>query len=230
MGLTDKIQRLIQDAFRGARITSASPGHINEVIDVAFTDIPDLDVEISKILTEDSTFKRFTKDNKEKVEKIEKHPLLNFTQDQIQNVTAMASNPAGFLISTVFRKFAKGAGVLTLAVILFEAVKVIVDELFKPGRILDTRFRETIDRQLIVFMSRKEQKELDQGIRPFITSTLGGLRGDSLAGQIGGNLYNPYRISPSFLDRRRVSNTNLIAQKPQMRQFLDPKTYRGVMQ
>lgn len=229
MGLTDKIQRLIQDAFRGARITSASPGHINEVIDVAFTDIPDLDAEIGKILSEDAVFARFVKVNKDKIENIEKNPMLNFTQEQTQNVIAIAQNPAGFVINTVFRKFAKGAGVLTLAVILFEAVKVIVDELFKPGRILDIRFRETIDRQLLVFMSRKEQKELDSGIRPFITSTLGGLRGSTLAGQIGGNLYNPYKISPTFLDRRRVSNTNLIAQRPQMRQFLDPKTYNGVM-
>ena len=65
--------------------------------------------------------------------------------------------------------------------------------MFKPGRAFDMRFREQINKQIIQFTTRKEQEELRSGFKSLITTTIGGLRGNSLRGQIGGNFYsNPF--------------------------------------
>ena len=64
------------------------------------------------------------------------------TSAQIGNVTAFAKNPFQFVVSSVFRKFTKGAGIAALAVIIFEAVKAIVLELFKSGDSLIHNFEK----------------------------------------------------------------------------------------
>lgn len=230
MGLTEKIQQIVLDALKGSRITSASPGHINEVIDTVFTTSPNIDNEIENLIKENKIFSGLG-NTKEKVEQMEKGnvgKIMAMSSAELGVLQSFMRNPGGFVFGTVMRKFAKGAGAVTLAVILFETIKIVMEEFFKPGRIFDTRFRETIDRQILVFMDRKEQQELRQGFKSVITTTILGLRGSSLAGQIGGNFYNPDRIPVNFLDRRLV-RSNIIPSNPQMRNFIDPTRATGVM-
>lgn len=222
MGLTETIQTVIIDALKGSRITSASPGHINHVIDVGFTGAPDLDIEIEKLVKENSTFVDFAK-SKDKIEQFEKGnvgKIMAMSTAELGVVQSLARNPGGFVFGTLLRKFAKGAGAVALAIVLFETVKVIIDELTKPGRFLDVRFRERIDKQIIIFLDRREQQELRQGFKSIITTTVGGLRGGSLAGNIGGNFYNPDRIPRTFIDIRRPRGDNSFAQDPRRKSVI----------
>ena len=134
--------------------------------------------------------------------------------EQMGNLSSFAKNPASFVIGKVFGKFAKGAGIAALVIIFFEVVKTIMLELYKPGRALDIRFREQINKQIIIFLERKEQQELIQQLgKQVITTTMGGLRGTSLIGQVGGNYYNPNRIPANFLDNRRTVIENVIGSR-----------------
>jgi len=225
MTLTDEVRRMIESALQGSDVTSSggdSP-KINRIIQVNNMELPDLDAvvrdsadpiglkEDKKIKDTVETVGAFKEGSVGKVQQL--------TASQIGNVTSFARNPFQFMVTSVFRKFTKGAGVAALAVIIFEAVKAIVAELFKPGRLFDTQFRERIDQQVILFLSRREQNELRQGFKSVITTTIGGLRGDNLQGQIGGNFYNPERIPANFLDSRRIAESSAIPQDARARTF-----------
>ena len=101
----------------------------------------------------------------------------NFTSSQMGNVRQIATDPTGFLIQTFMKKFAKGIGVIALAVIIMEAVKWIISELLKPGRMLDVRFKRDISKEIIAFRRREEQQKLKQGFSNLIITTSPGLRG-----------------------------------------------------
>jgi len=104
-----------------------------------------------------------------------------------------------------------------IAAITIEVINYIKDQLYGPGRIFDIRFRELIDQQIIKFMERKQQQELKQGFRQIIVTTIGGLRGGTLAGQIGGNFYTPDRIPNDFLDPRAVQPPQTLVASNDMR-------------
>jgi hypothetical protein len=116
--------------------------------------------------------------------------IKKLSTEQFSNLQSVATNPFGFITKTLLRKLNKGAGVLFIVAIAIEVSKFLVNELFKPGRLFDMRFREQIDKQIIQFLNRKEQEELRAGYKSLITTTIGGLRGGSLRGQIGGNFYS----------------------------------------
>ena len=84
------------------------------------------------------------------------------SSQQFANVRSLATNPAGFVVGSLLKKFSKGAGVAGIALLAIEVAKFLALELFKPGRIFDVRFRQKIDKQILVFMERKEQQELKQ--------------------------------------------------------------------
>jgi len=173
--LTEAVNRLISSL----QITSASPGHINEVLQT------DPSIDLDEALTDalgDTNIKqqKETKDTIKQVKKFEKGnvgEINRFTSAQFGNVKEFAKNPFTFITGTVFRKFAKGAGVIALAVIIFEAVKFIVSELLKPGRLLDRRFKRDIKTELIAFRRREDQQKLKQGFSNIIITTMPRLRG-----------------------------------------------------
>ena len=101
----------------------------------------------------------------------------NFTSSQMGNVRQIATDPTGFLIQTFMKKFAKGIGVIALAVIIMEAVKWIISELLKPGRMLDVRFKRDISKEIIAFRRREEQQKLKQGFSNLIITSSPRLRG-----------------------------------------------------
>ncbi len=182
--LTDAVKKLIDSL----QITSASPGHINEVVQV------DQSIDLDAAL-EDSLIATDTKQEGEIETTIEKvkgfdagnvGDVQRFTTQQIGNLKSFVQNPAGFIIQTFVKKFAKGVGIIALAIIIFEAVKWVVSELLKPGRFLDLRFKRDITKEIIAFRSREEQQKLRQGFSNIIITSSPGLRGGQ--GQISNTL------------------------------------------
>lgn len=209
---SDKINLLIETALRGAKYSSA--GGANDIRnffiefespmgDANFEeDIEDIVKEKSGSGTQKSSDsnKLSTDATKKKVQDTELKvdgmmsgnlgDLGKMSTEQFGNIRQVATNPFGFMTRTLLRKLKTGAGILFIVAIAVEVMKFIVDEMFKPGRMFDLRFREQINRQIIQFTSRKEQEELRAGYKSVITTTMGGLRGGILRGQIGGNFYS----------------------------------------
>ena len=192
---SDLINSMIDTVLNGAEFTSANPDHINELIAINTTENPDFEVEIKKLIKENSGTKsggvgdagdQVKKDKKALTEVTGKVKLFekgnmgeinNFTSSQMGNVRQIATDPTGFLIQTFMKKFAKGIGVIALAVIIMEAVKWIISELLKPGRMLDVRFKRDISKEIIAFRRREEQQKLKQGFSNLIITSSPRLRG-----------------------------------------------------
>lgn len=103
--------------------------------------------------------------------------LSRLTSTQLSVLKDFVSNPTQFMIQTVFRKFAKGLGVIAFALIIYEAVQWIISELLKPGRLLDIRFKRDIKDEIISFRKREEQQKLRQGFSNIIITASPRLRG-----------------------------------------------------
>tara|TARA_R110002096_G_scaffold197940_1_gene381603 strand:+ start:632 stop:1336 length:705 start_codon:yes stop_codon:yes gene_type:complete len=189
---------MIESAFDNVKITSANPEKINELYSDDYKSAisnPDFEVEIKKIIKENTTGKsggfgdaddeakkdkQAFSDVKDKVTLFDKGNVgeVNaFTSAQMGNVRQLATDPTGFIIQTFMKKFAKGVGVIALALIIMEAVKWIISELLKPGRMLDIRFKRDISKEIIAFRQREDQQKLKQGFSNLIITTSPGLRG-----------------------------------------------------
>ncbi len=207
---------MIQTVLESAEWTSANPTHINTLIQINAIDNPDLEEEFGETIKDSEMG--------QKIDSIDKGNLGDIKQmstEQFGNIRQLAVNPFSFLTRTILKKLKTGAGLLFIIAIAVEVAKFLLLELFKPGRIFDIRFREEIDKQIIKFLERKEQQELKQGFKSIITTTIGGLRGDSLRGQIGGNFYSEDRIPPRFIDPSLISPRNANAQDIRKKSFQD---------
>lgn len=232
--ISEKINRMFQVMLESSEFTSASPGHINHLMQVNTVENQDFEKDVEKIVKDlqknetksindttklDPKTQRKVDGASEKLKILDKGNLAdikNMSTEQFGNVRQLATNPFGFMTRTILLKLRTGAGILFIVAIATEVAKFLILELFKPGRIFDIRFREQIDKQIIKFLDRKEQQELRQGFKSIITTTIGGLRGDSLRGQLGGNFYSggqfgvqalaydPSRVSPPTISSRDV--------------------------
>lgn len=180
--LTEAVNRLLSSL----QISSASPGHINEVLqtdpgidlDEALTDaLQDTDVKGQKEVSE--SVKKIKKFDQGQVGEIQR-----FSSAQFGNIREFSKNPLTFMIGKVFRKLGKGAGVLILVTLISAAVKLIISEMLKPGRFLDRRFKRDVKNEIIAFRRREDQQKLKQGFSNIIITTSPYLRG----GQ--GQIYN----------------------------------------
>ena len=195
MTVSEEVQKMIQSALESMEVTSANPTHINKLIQVNNIDVSNIDqtikeeiervikdikqdksVGVSKnVVTEDSIKdkKKLTDVSKSltRLDEGNVGELTKMTTVQFNNVKSFAANPTGFVGNVLFRKFAKGAGVLLLVTLIFEAVKTIIDELLKPGRLLDIRFIRIVDKEILRFRQREEKREIQQGLsRDIVTS------------------------------------------------------------
>jgi len=239
MTLSDAINRSIEIALTGAKITSASPGHINTVFLLEEMDHTDFESEIRAIVEEeinlieldvakspneltggDTTVntakleKEINKVNSE-MENLLDSPfgdLASLTREQASNLQSFSKDPFQFILTRFLKKFAKGAGIILLATIIFAAVKFIISELFKPGRLLDIRFKRVARDEILLFNSREEQAELRQGFRTVTVTTIPFLRGVEVRGQVAGNLYNPTAIPMNRIDPRRLTAPKVTTQ------------------
>ena len=169
--LTDAVRRLLDSL----QVSSASPGHINVVLQ---TDPGiDLDEALEGRKTKESKDNEKTKKTVEGWDKGQVGEVQRFSTEQFGNIKELSQNPVGFVITKVFGKFAKGVGIITLAFVIFEAVKFIISELLKPGRFLDRRFKRDINKEIIQFRRREDQQKLKQGFSNIIITTMSGLRG-----------------------------------------------------
>lgn len=227
MTLADEINRMIETVVSSLKITSANPNHINKLHEEnIFTfSTPDLekfireDVDADKGDIAGRSKNTSVKNDLALLKQGNVGQIQQMSSKQFSNIRSMATNPAGFIMGAFLSKFTRGAGYAALALLAVEVAKFLALELFKPGRIFDVRFRQAIDKQILVFMERKEQQELKQGFKQVITTTIGGLRGTSLAGQIGGNFFYPERIPNNFIDTRQPIMNNGNAQNAQNRSF-----------
>lgn len=181
MTLADEINRMILKIVESLEITSANPTHTNTVIQANEMDKPDLEAMIASG-TDDTSKKDNLKLNEsvKKLDKFEKGnvgEIQRMTSSQIGNVKSLASNPAGFIMGTFIRKFTRGVGVLALALLIFEAVKIVIMELYKPGRWLDVRFKRDISKEIIAFRRREDQQKLRQGFSSIIITSMPRMRG-----------------------------------------------------
>ena len=193
-GVGSKIADMIKAAFGTAQITSAGGTSplINEVIDVQ---APDVDISFGEELPQELNNSKEGKQIVDSSEKMGEYELGNvgdlqkFTSKQFGNVRSFALNPFGFIIGALIGKFAKGAGIATLALVLFAVVQFIIAELMKPGRALDRRFRRIASEELLIFTARQQQEELRYGMKQVIVTTRPFLRGGR--GLVNGNYYAP---------------------------------------
>ena len=173
--LTEAVNKLLSSL----QITSASPGHINEVLQ---TDPSiDLDEALGEALDDtDVKGQKEVSDTVKKVKGFDKGQvgeIQRFSATQFGNIREFSKNPFTFIIGKVFRKATKGAGVLLLVSLLTVVVKTIISELLKPGRFLDRRFKRDIEKELIAFRRREDQQKLKQGFSNIIITTGPRLRG-----------------------------------------------------
>ncbi len=232
MTVSEEVQKMIQSALESMEVTSANPTHINKLIQVNNIDVSNIDQtikeEIERVIkdikqdqgvgvSKNVDTSESIKDKKKlilvskslkKLDEGNVGDVTRMTSAQFGNIKSFALNPAGFLIGTVMRKAFKGAGVLLLATLIFEAVKFIIAELLKPGRLLDIRFKRDIRREMMFFRLREQQQKLRQGFSRVIVTTMPGLRGgqnqtgDSFAPlgrgdfEIVGDGAGPYQLSP----------------------------------
>lgn len=201
MTLSDKINLMIRNALENLQMTSASPGHINTFV---ATDFPSEDLETE--LFENLEVNEKGQELKNSVDKVKEFQagnvgdLQNFTKAQFGNVRAVATNPVQFLFSSIGR-LGKGIGIVAAAGLLFEIVNFIFDEMTKPGRAWDRRFKRIASREIEVFTERQQQEELRYGLRQIIVTTRPYLRGGK--GQVSGNYYLPPQSMPrNFYDSR----------------------------
>ncbi len=182
--LTDAIRRMIDTL----QISSASPGHINEVLQVDPS--IDLDAALEEALKDTSV--KTQKDTIETNKKVKRFDEGNvgdinrMTSQQFGNIQEFARNPFTFIMGSVLKKLTRGVGVIALVGIIFAAVKIIINELLKPGRFLDRRFKRDITKEIIQFRRREDQQKLRQGFSQIIITTMPRLRG----GQ--GQTYNTF--------------------------------------
>jgi len=180
--LADKINEMIRKMLESSDFTSASPGFINKFITTTNVESPDL---LDLLEEEKDTTPKFAKEKKKSKDTEKKvegwdagnvGELSTLPTDQFGNVMQFAKNPFTFITGAFFKKFAKGAGVIALAAIIFAAVKVVIGELLAPGRLLDRRFKRDIKDEIIAFRRREDQQKLKQGFSNIIITTMPRLR------------------------------------------------------
>ncbi len=178
---------MINRILESAEWTSANPTHINTLIQVNAIENPDFESDIKSLVKDSPQGKEFTKMKKGHVGELNR-----MTSAQFGNIRELATNPAGFIIGTFIRKFAKGVGIVAFALIIFESVKWVISELLKPGRFLDLRFKRDINKEIIAFRKREDQQKIKQGFSNIIITSMPRLR---LTAQNAGQVTNTLNMA-----------------------------------
>jgi hypothetical protein len=189
--LADEIFQLISDVLRAADWSSANPQHSNQVKNINPVALPDLEESIESAKDTDAQIAQEKQQKKvqktvEGWEKGHVGRIQRMSQEQFGMLMDFVDSPFQFIVQNVFGRAAKGAGIAALAAVFFGVVQAILNELLKPGRALDRRFRRDINKEILAFRSREEKQKLRQGKTSIIVTSIGGLRGGQ--GQVSSNL------------------------------------------
>ena len=187
--ISDKVNKLIETILRSSTWTSAGETRVDNFLkELRGSESFDLENDIKKLVDKESeTGKKFAKADKGHMGEINR-----MTTQQMGNIRQLATDPAGFIIQTFIKKFAKGVGIIAFALIIFESVKWVISELLKPGRWLDLRFKRNINNEIMAFRRREDQQKLKQGFSNIIITTMPRLRPQ-----------NGNQVSNTFDDVRR---------------------------
>ena len=196
--LTDAVKRMIETL----QISSASPGHINEVLQIDPS--IDLDAELESPETDKGKIKEEQQENlNAKVTAFDVGnvgDLQKLTSKQFGNLQGFARDPLTFVFGIMTKQFGKFArfGVFAFFALMIERIiKFTLNELMQPGRPWDRRFKRVIQDEILLFTDRKEKEELRRGFREVRITTRQGLRGG--AGKVNGNLFSPFSIPSNFI-------------------------------
>jgi hypothetical protein len=145
-----------------------------------------------------------------------------FTQEQASNLMKFTSSPGQFFIAGLGKALKRLGGAATkggiigiIALIVYELTLFALDELMKPGRPLDRRFKRISRLETMNFYDRIQQEELRHGYQEIRVTTMPGLRGGQ--SQVNGNLFefgsgavgiiqsSPYRSSQEIYRSQNTS-------------------------
>lgn len=208
MTLQEEIRQMIEDALRNSEWTSASPGFTNKVKKVNFTVDVDIGAGLDETLPDTATGRK----NADSTETVDRYKdsgvddVSRYGTSQISNLNSFVQNPFTFIIGTFSRALVRGFGPVVFLVAIGKFIETILNSLLAPGREFDVRFREIAQDEILKFTQAREQAEIRQGFRQIIVTTIGGLRGDSARGQIGGNFFTPERVPQNRLDPHLTTN------------------------
>ena len=118
----------------------------------------------------------------------------DFTQEQAGNLRKFVTDPGGFFITAFGKVLTKLGGAASkggiygiIAYIVYEITLFVIDEMMKPGRPLDRRFKRIARLETMNFYERILQEELRHGYQEIRITTQQGLRGGQ--SQVNGNLF-----------------------------------------
>lgn len=145
-----------------------------------------------------------------------------FTQAQASNLMKFTTSPGQFFIAGMGKALKRLGGAATkggligiIALIVYEITLFALDELMKPGRPLDRRFKRIARLETMNFYDRIQQEELRHGYQEIRVTTMPGLRGGQ--SQVNGNLFefgsgstgiiqsSPYRSSQEIYRSQNTS-------------------------
>lgn len=153
----------------------------------------------------------------------------DFTTSQANNLRTFVTSPAQFLIAGLTKKLGKygtafsRAGIIgILALLVYETVLFVMDQMMQPGRPLDRRFKRIAQLEVLSFYERNLQEEIRHGYQEIRVTTRPGIRGG--ASQVNGNFFefssastgilqsSPYRSSQDVY-RSNMAAGSIINQK-----------------
>lgn len=128
----------------------------------------------------------------------------DFTSSQANNLRGIVTNPAQFLIAGLTKKlgkygtaFTKGGIVGIIALLVYETVLFVMDQMMQPGRPLDRRFKRIAQLEILGFYERNLQEEIRHGYQEIRVTTRPGIRGG--ASQVNGNFFEFSSASTGIL-------------------------------
>ena len=152
--------------------------------------------------------------------------LNSFTSAQFANLRQAATNPGAFIVGAFTKKLGKYGGMAAkgglyamIALLVYETILFVIDQLMQPGRWLDRRFRRIARVETLNFYERTLQEELRHGYQEIRVTTIQGLRGGE--SQVNGNLFefsstttgilqsSPYRSSQQVYGHAYLSGSGV---------------------
>jgi len=146
----------------------------------------------------------------------------DLTQEAAGNLRKFTTSPGQFFMAglgKIFKKVggaaSKGGIIGIIALIVYEATLFALDEMMKPGRPLDRRFKRIAKLETMNFYERQLQEELRHGYAEIRVTTMQGLRGGQ--SQVNGNFFefssgatgiiqsSPYRSSQSIYQSQNAN-------------------------
>lgn len=162
-------------------------------------------------------------DTQKYIEELRNSPInfiKNFTKAQAANLVKFVSSPGAFFIAGLTKTFAKygrsamkGGIFAIIALLIYETVLFLLNELMKPGRLLDRRFKRIAQLETLSFYERTLQEELRHGYQEIRVTTQQGLRGGM--SQVNGNLFEFSSSATGILQTSPYRNSQDIYQSQQ---------------